>query len=56
MTDLHRAAESLGQPWHTYFAGCLAQGRAFYQGDFAQATTWLEGEQQQPERSAMNQP
>ena len=37
MTDLHRAAESLGQPWHTYFAGCLAQGRAFCQGDFAQA-------------------
>ena len=37
MTDLHRAAESLGQPWHTYFAGCLAQGRAFCRGDFAQA-------------------
>ena len=36
-TDLHRAAESLGQPWHTYFAGCLAQGRAFCRGDFAQA-------------------
>ena len=32
MTDLHRAAESLGQPWHTYFAGCLAQGRAFLPG------------------------
>ncbi|HEX5812652.1 MAG TPA: helix-turn-helix transcriptional regulator [Pseudonocardia sp.] len=37
LTDLHRAAESLGQPWHTYFAGCLAQGRAFCRGDFAQA-------------------
>jgi tetratricopeptide (TPR) repeat protein len=36
-TDLHRAAESLGQPWHTYFAGCIAQGRAFCRGDFAQA-------------------
>lgn len=36
-TDLHRAAASLGQPWHTYFAGCIAQGRAFCRGDFAQA-------------------
>jgi DNA-binding NarL/FixJ family response regulator len=35
--DLRRAAESLGQPWHTYFAGCLAQGRAFLAGDFEQA-------------------
>ena len=36
-TDLQRAAESLGQPWHAYFAGCVAQGRAFCRGDFAQA-------------------
>ena len=35
--DLRRAAESHGQPWHNYFAGCLAQGRAFCAGDFAQA-------------------
>ena len=38
--DLHRAADSLGQPWHAYFAGCIAQGRAFCRGDFAQAEQW----------------
>ena len=32
-----RAAESLAQPWHAYFAGCVAQSRAFCRGDFAQA-------------------
>jgi hypothetical protein len=37
MADLTRAADSLGQPWHNYFAGCLAQGRAFLEGDFEQA-------------------
>ena len=31
-TDLRRAAEATGQPWHAYFAGCLAQGRAFLPG------------------------
>ena len=36
-TDLQRAAESLAQPWHAYFAGCVAQSRAFCRGDFAQA-------------------
>lgn len=35
--DLRRTADSLGQPWHAYFAGCLAQGRAFLAGDFEQA-------------------
>jgi DNA-binding CsgD family transcriptional regulator len=35
--DLRREAESTGQPWHNYFAGCLAQGRAFLAGDFEQA-------------------
>jgi DNA-binding CsgD family transcriptional regulator len=34
---LRRAAEAIRQPWHTYFAGCLAQGMAFLDGDFAQA-------------------
>ena len=36
-TDLQRSAESLAQPWHAYFAGCVAQSRAFCRGDFAQA-------------------
>ena len=36
-TDLQRAAGSLAQPWHAYFAGCVAQSRAFCRGDFAQA-------------------
>src|SRR6185312_2040760 len=31
------SAAGLGQPWHSYFAGCLAQGRAFCRGDFAAA-------------------
>lgn len=35
--DVRRAADSLGQPWHHYFAGCVAQGRAFCDGDFEQA-------------------
>ena len=35
--DLRRAAESILQPWHNYFAGCVAQGRAFCAGDFEQA-------------------
>ncbi len=37
MADHERASRSTGQPWHHYFAGCLAQGRAFLEGDFAQA-------------------
>ncbi len=37
VADVRRAAESTGQPWHNYFAGCIAQGRAFCEGDFEQA-------------------
>jgi len=37
MATHRRAAESTGQPWHIYFAGCVAQGRAFLEGDFEQA-------------------
>ncbi|MCO1654092.1 helix-turn-helix transcriptional regulator [Pseudonocardia humida] len=37
LADHQRAVRSTGQPWHHYFAGCLAQGRAFLEGDFAGA-------------------
>jgi energy-coupling factor transporter ATP-binding protein EcfA2 len=41
-SDLRREARPTGQAWHNYFAGCLAQGRAFLGGDFAQAEQWAE--------------
>jgi DNA-binding CsgD family transcriptional regulator len=40
--ELHRAADTSGQPFFGYIAGCVDQGRSFLRGDFAAATRQAE--------------